>query len=409
MMEILIVEDDLVSSTKLQIFMKKEGYQVTIVNDGAQAWDLLQQKPFNVVITDWAMPHMDGLSLCRNIRERKGDGYIFIMLISAKDRKSDLVEGLQAGADDYLIKPVDYDEVKARLRTAERIIDLENRYFKSMSQLFQSEKMASIGQIAAGVAHEINNPIGFIKSNLLTLSDYVKDFAGLIRMYGGLIDRLKAPPAEIFSEIEAIRLHERSIDKDYLLKDAPELIRECLEGSVRVEKIVIDLKDFAHPGKEEKQSVDINRCLDSTLNVVWSEIKYKAKVHKEYGEIPLINAYVNRLSQVFMNILVNAAQAMACQGEISIRTRADETHITIEISDTGQGIPEEDLNRIFNPFFTTKEVGKGTGLGLHVSYNIIKNHHGSIDVSSKVGQGTVFTIRLPIEEEHSCLIPIEPC
>ncbi|MCK4485579.1 MAG: GHKL domain-containing protein [Desulfobacterales bacterium] len=187
------------------------------------------------------------------------------------------------------------------------------------------------------------------------------------------------------------------MDIDFVLDDIPNLMKESQEGAERIKKIVIDLKDFAHPGDQELKYADINRSLDSTLNIVWNELKYKSTVTKDYGDLPQVRCYPQQLNQVFMNLLVNAAQAIEKQGEINIMTRALDGKVEIAISDTGSGIPEENLSRIFDPFFTTKEVGKGTGLGLNVAYNIIKKHKGAIDVESEVGKGTTFTIRIPVD------------
>jgi signal transduction histidine kinase len=162
----------------------------------------------------------------------------------------------------------------------------------------------------------------------------------------------------------------------------------------------MDLKDFAHPGEDKLQSADINQCLESTLNVVWNELKYKTTVTKAYGDLPIMQCYPHQLNQVFMNLLVNAAQAIEKKGEITVSTRADDGHVEIEISDTGAGIPKENLSKIFDPFFTTKAVGKGTGLGLNVSYNIIKKHKGTLDVNSTVGKGTTFMIRIPVSNDE---------
>ncbi|GAI89137.1 unnamed protein product, partial [marine sediment metagenome] len=177
------------------------------------------------------------------------------------------------------------------------------------------------------------------------------------------------------------------------------LIKESQEGTERIKKIVIDLKDFAHPGEQELKYANINENLDSTLNIVWNELKYKATVTKDYGELPEVRCYPQQINQVFMNILVNAAQAIEKQGEIRIATRAVDGYVEIEISDTGVGIPKQDLSKVFDPFFTTKDVGKGTGLGLNMAYNIIQKHKGTIDVESEVGKGTTFIIRIPVETD----------
>jgi len=274
---------------------------------------------------------------------------------------------------------------------------------ETQAQLLQQEKMASIGQLAAGVAHEINNPMGFISSNLNTLEEYARDIRSLIEQYRPLISGLNETMvveegrAAISETLDRIVALEKDMDIDFVLDDIPNLMKESQEGAERIKKIVIDLKDFAHPGDQELKHADINRSLDSTLNIVWNELKYKSTVTKNYGDLPHVRCYPQQLNQVFMNFLVNAAQAIEKQGEINIMTRALDGKVEIAISDTGSGIPKENLSRIFDPFFTTKDVGKGTGLGLNVAYNIIKKHKGTIDVKSEVGKGTTFTIRIPVD------------
>ena len=285
---------------------------------------------------------------------------------------------------------------------------MENELFKSKekkqleAQLLQSEKMASIGRLAAGVAHEINNPTGFVSSNLKTLSEYIEDIMELFEEYRKLVSKLKknsdtcGPFHEISEQLKHIVALENEVDLDFVLKDIFELIDESKEGTERIKKIVQDLKDFAHPGQDKPKFADINQNIDSTVNVVWNELKYKADVIKDYGDLPRVQCYPQLLNQVFMNLLINAVQSIEKRGEINIKTRADNGYVEIKISDTGSGIPKENLNRIFDPFFTTKDVGKGTGLGLNVAYNIIKKHHGKIDVNSGVGKGTTFTIKIPV-------------
>ncbi len=288
-------------------------------------------------------------------------------------------------------------------RTAElkkTLSDLQN----TQSQLLQSEKLASIGQLAAGVAHEINNPVGFVKSNLGTIEEYRIDLARLLEIYGILEAVLNKEEKQnedksiqkVLKDIQEIK---DDIDIDFIKDDYVKVIEESLEGIDRVAKIVADLKDFAHVDKAELEHADINKGIESTLNIVWNELKYKAKVIKDLSDIPLVKCYPQRLNQVFTNILVNAAHAIDKKGEIKISTKSDNRHVEIKISDTGTGIPSEVLPKIFDPFFTTKEVGKGTGLGLNMAYNIIKKHQGTIDVESEVGKGSTFIIRLQTEPD----------
>jgi len=206
-------------------------------------------------------------------------------------------------------------------------------------------------------------------------------------------------PDSIPKQMEQIVALESKVDINYILDDIPNLIKESQEGTERIKNIVIDLKDFAHPGEDKVQTTDINKGIESTLNIVWNELKYKATIKKDYGELPEVRCYPQELNQVFMNILLNAAQAIEKEGEIRIATRAVDGQVEIAISDTGSGIPKVNLSKIFDPFFTTKEVGKGTGLGLSMAYNIIQRHKGTIDVESEVGKGTTFIIRLQTDPD----------
>ena len=267
--------------------------------------------------------------------------------------------------------------------------DLIRQLEETQMQLLQSEKMASIGQLAAGVAHEINNPIGFVNSNLSTLQDYVDGMLRLLAAYERIEGSL------VNEALQNITHLKQEINIGYLREDIGDLLTESLDGLERVRRIVKDLKDFSHVGELEQQSANLESGLDSTLNVVWNEIKYKADVVKEYAGIPEINCIASQLNQVFMNLLINAVQAIEDHGRITIRTGHDENNVWIEVEDTGKGIKPEQLGKIFDPFFTTKSVGMGTGLGLSLSYGIVKKHNGRIEVKSELGKGTCFRVFLP--------------
>ncbi|MDT4291261.1 ATP-binding protein [Methylomonas sp. MO1] len=260
---------------------------------------------------------------------------------------------------------------------------------ETQMQLLQSEKMASIGQLAAGVAHEINNPIGFVNSNLSTLQEYVDGMLRLLAAYERIEGSL------VNEALQNITHLKQEINIGYLREDIGDLLAESLDGLQRVRRIVKDLKDFSHVGELEQQSANLESGLDSTLNVVWNEIKYKADVVKEYGGIPEINCIASQLNQVFMNLLINAVQAIEDHGRITLRTAYDEQSVWVEVEDTGKGIKPEQLGKIFDPFFTTKSVGMGTGLGLSLSYGIVKKHNGRIEVKSELGKGTCFRVCLP--------------
>ncbi|MBU1236678.1 MAG: HAMP domain-containing protein [Gammaproteobacteria bacterium] len=269
--------------------------------------------------------------------------------------------------------------------------ELIGKLAQAQTQLLQSEKMASIGQLAAGVAHEINNPIGFVNSNVGTLTRYITQLLEAIAAYEAAEPKLSAERRASLAEVK------QRVDLAFMREDVTNLIAESAEGLQRVTRIIQDLKDFAHVDEAETQWADLERGLDSTLNVAWNEIKYKAEVVKQYGGIPEVECIPSQINQVFMNLLVNAAQAIPERGTITLRTALEGDRVSIEIADTGRGIPPEHLQRIFDPFFTTKPVGKGTGLGLSLAYGIVQKHGGSIEVSSEPGRGTTFRMTLPIE------------
>lgn len=261
----------------------------------------------------------------------------------------------------------------------------------AQAQLLQQDKMASVGQLAAGVAHEINNPMGFIISNLGSLGKYVEKLSAYLEADEKVLNG--SDPA-----IRAMVAQERQKYKiDRIFRDMPDLIAESSDGAQRVRKIVQDLKDFSRVDGGEFAPGDINQGLESTLSIASNELKYKTTIIKEYGRLPPVWCNMGQLNQVFLNILVNAAHAIVRHGEIRLTTWVEDSSVRIAISDTGCGIAPEHLKRIFDPFFTTKEVGKGTGLGLAIAYDIVVNKHGGrIDVKSEVGAGTTFIIMLPL-------------
>jgi signal transduction histidine kinase len=254
--------------------------------------------------------------------------------------------------------------------------------------------MASVGQLAAGVAHEINNPIGYVHSNLGSLEKYLAELFQALAGYEAAEAAMPQGPA-----LADLRRLKEGLDLEFLKEDIPVLMRESKEGISRVRKIVQDLKDFSRVDSQQQwEWTNLHRGIDSTLNIVSNEIKYCADVVKEYGEIPDIECLPSQLNQVFMNLLVNAGHAIeGGRGTITIRSAmAGEDCVRIEVTDTGKGIPPENLQRIFDPFFTTKPIGKGTGLGLSLSYGIVQKHGGRLEVRSTVGQGTTFSVVLPV-------------
>ncbi len=592
-MYILILENNLTIKSLLKKYLEKKGHKVIFVSSAQEALSVLRTNDkIQVVITNWLLSGMGGPKFCTEIREKFVERYIYIIILTSMDKKDDHISGFKAGADDYIVKPFNNEELVAKIHVAERIINLESKLMKNndnmrkklteltiinhiaselasskklnlilrnvlqstldllpleidcgsillineegdklvlkgtiglteslkedmeiefnsdiagraiatkesivvedtekynmplsnvlrnegiknfvsipivakgkihgainvgshvqhcynteeidlltltanqlglaidnvklfeetrkaledlrktQSQLLQSEKMASIGQLAAGVAHEINNPTGFVHSNLGSLKKYVNRILDLIHSYEEGLNSLKGDSSkDIAAFCEGMEQLKKKLKIDFILDDLKNLIDESLNGTERIKKIVADLKNFSRVDQEEMKPADINEGLESTLNVVWNELKYKCTVEKKFGDLPQTCCNMGQLNQVFMNLLVNAAQSIEKRGTITISTsfengsggtqasKTNHGHIRIMIHDTGSGIPGEKLDRIFEPFYTTKEVGKGTGLGLSIAYDIISKHHGEIKVESKVGQGTTFNIILPL-------------
>ena len=345
-------------------------------------WDFLA-KPFTRLEVVQRVRRSFGTWLAHRSAERHGaeNDRLVARLARSKDTLQRMVSARTRALSD---RNTELEQKTGELEKALR--DLEMAH----SMLLQQEKMASIGVLAAGVAHELNNPIGFVHSNIGTLGRYCEK---LVRILAAYERRL---PDD--AELESLRRDQKIA---FLLDDLPALIRESLEGTERVRKIVADLKVFSHPTEKQMVHADLNECLKSTLNIVHNELKYKARVITDFGSVPEVRCRPGEINQVFMNLLVNACHAIERQGEIRVSTRTEEGAVVVSIADTGCGIPEEIRGRIFDPFFTTKPVGKGTGLGLTLSYDIVRKHGGTLTFESEVGKGTTFRIRLPVAgEEH---------
>ncbi|PYY88702.1 hybrid sensor histidine kinase/response regulator [Pseudomonas sp. TKO26] len=390
---------------------------------------LAQQRPYALAFVDMRMPQgWDGVQTIERLWQ--ADPRLQVVVCTAYSDYSweDLLERLQ-GHDRLLIlkKPFDNIEVQQMASTltskwemtarallqmhhleglvARRTADLEragtalqqeiDERKQLENQLVQSEKLASLGQLAAGVAHEINNPIGFVASNLGSLGGYLQQIGQMLSAYRQSEEAIAAP--EVRKRLQSLR---ESIDLDFLQEDIPLLIKESREGIGRVEQIVKDLKNFSRVDSDQQwQLADLQQGIDSTLNIVANEIKYKADLVKDFHELPPIECLPSQLNQVVMNLVVNAAQAIGPErGTITLRNGVDGEHVWLEVSDTGCGIDAQHLQKIFDPFFTTKPVGKGTGLGLSLSYGIVKKHGGQISVRSQPGVGSTFRVELPIRQ-----------
>ncbi len=403
-MKIIIAEDNPVILNLYKIALKNTGYDLILTKNGTEALKRLNETKAQMVITDWEMPEMDGLSLCRYIREQDNTPYVYIIFVSSHDRQNDAIKGLDAGADDYIKKPFNPDELISRIKAGERIIELEDKFKKAYGNLIHAEKMASIGRLAAGIAHEINNPAGFILSNLDIMSEYQQDIVKIIKHCEELVscitdedntnvpDNIKMMAAKIKSEKD-------KIDIDFILEDTKDLLSENKKGILKITALVKELRAFVHPGEQKIKTVDLNEEIKAVLNIIQHDIEFKKPVSANLGDIPHIACNPAEMNQVFYGLLSNAAKATEEKGRIRISTKTDNGNIVIMISDTGKGIEKENLSRIFDPFFTTGDIDKGRGMSLNAAYNIVKNHGGIIDVKSDIGKGSVFSVILPINKE----------
>ncbi|ADO72981.1 sensor histidine kinase [Stigmatella aurantiaca] len=321
----------------------------------------------------------EAVCIIRNVTERK----------QAEQRLLD--------QEDELLRHRAHLEDLVRQRT-EKLVQATRALEERQAQLIQAEKMASLGQMAAGIAHEISNPVSYVLSNLGALTEYLAVLMPQLRIQQELLAS-QGPDTAREALIDRMRMQWEREDTKSILEDMPELLQESLVGARRIQEIVQTLRLFAREDSKEPQLADLNAELESTLKMVWNQLKYKCTVKRDFGPLPPLRCHPTQLSQVFTNLLINAAQAIETHGEIAISTRHENGEITVRISDTGKGMTPEVRARLFTPFFTTKPREQGTGLGLSVSYSIIASHQGHIEVQSALGQGTTFTIRLPLLAE----------
>ena len=529
-MELLVADDDPVQRRLLEVMLGRWGYDVRVAADGGAAWEALRGEDApRIAVLDWMMPSIDGLEVCRRVREAGLPTYV--LLLTARNQPEDVASGLEAGANDYLVKPFDHRELRARVAVGRRVVELQASLGQRVEELAESEariraiveasqdaiitidaagtirdlnraaeqmfgrsreealggalsgwlregrsreryeeergrqasacapageplelhavrawggefpvdltvapvrtpgerllsvvvrelsgrrraevelrhtqKLEAVGQLAAGIAHEINTPIQFVGDNTRFLADGFQSILGLIGTYRSLRDGVSRGEAAP-SLVEAVARAEEAADLAYLEREVPKAIAQTLDGVERVATIVRAMKEFAHPSTPEMVPADLNQALRSTLAVARNELKYVADVETQLGELPPVVCQVGDLNQVFLNLLVNAAHAIAdaaegdaARGRITLRTAREGDHVLVAIGDTGGGIPEEVSPHIFEPFFTTKEVGRGTGQGLSIAQAIVvQKHGGTLSFETEIGRGTTFFIRLPID------------
>lgn len=417
----MCVDDDPQTLSALHRSLHRYPCTVLVARSGKQALDILSTHKVEVILVDICMPQMSGNQLIEQVHRLYPDTIPIVLSRQADEKMLNQILG-ETSFHQYIPKPWDDEQLielvsgafeKYESQVINRALEIDTETLelpfdeltpeksqelqsaletlqRMQSALAQNEKMSAIGQLSAGVAHEINNPIAFVSSNLDILQDYVTDIHGYLEA----IDQLLVTQDLSLEKNNSLRADFKigSIMQDILI-----LVQESKEGVNRVTRIIESLRDFSHVDRAEIQPADINEGLEKTLKLVWNEIKYRAEVEREYGDLPLVSCRIGQINQVFMNLLVNAAQVIETDGLIRIKTTADEDNVYIYISDNGGGIPDEIQERIFQAFFTTKPVGSGTGLGLTISKSIIERHHGELTVESKEGIGTIFRVTLPIQ------------
>ncbi len=396
-MKILIAEDDSASRMALKAILQKWGHEIVVAEDGNQAWEILQTDNPKLAILDWMMPGIEGVELCRRVRERTDGDYVYIILLTGKVENEDIVTGLDAGADDYITKPFDREVLRSRVAVGARIVQYETvlaeknvqlqRYGSKMEklaqerskQLIHAERMATVGLLSAGIAHEINNPTAFIAGNIQTLEKFWGDVEPALR--------------------QQIQQDGENTQKlEFILDEMPKAVEGIRSGVMRISRIVKGLKSFCRKNEDSVAACDINACVEQALELCHNSLKYGVKVEQDLAEnLPQIMADSQQIEQVLINLFVNAADAMTeyGQGTLTIKTQSTDNSVAVKVSDTGQGIPDDKLDDIWQPFFTTKPPDKGTGLGLFTVRGIIENHEGQIKVENKRVGGAEFTITLP--------------
>jgi signal transduction histidine kinase len=417
---ILVVEDDPLSRMIMEGFLSESKLSISHVKSAetlGAAMDLLNENEFDAVLLDLNLPDSKELDTVTDVNRISPKTAIIVITGEYSDEL--VSKAVVLGAQDYLVKAtfdketlsksihyaIERKRVEEDIKQAYFELEKANKELKFMqSQMVQSEKMASIGALAAGVAHEINTPVGFVASNFETLRSYIKKFLQLFEWYGNLHQEVESGTREerlkLMKDITRLRAEMKI---DFILDDVEELIEESTEGLQRITDIVQNLRDFSRIDQAgDFGEYDLNSGIEATLVVAKNAIKYDCNIQTDFSKVPMIFCNSGQVNQVLLNILVNAAQAIESlerddKGTITIKTYATETDVVCEISDDGPGIPADKVSKIFDPFFTTKPVGKGTGLGLSVSYDIIVNKHkGKLIVDSTVGEGTTFKIVLPI-------------
>jgi signal transduction histidine kinase len=411
---ILIVDDNPTNLSVLCEALNSEGFRFRVAVDGESAIAQVERNQPELILLDVQMPGIDGFETCRRLKTNPVTQNIPIIFTTALADTDSKTKGFSLGAVDYIPKPFAQEEVIARVRVhlqlkqlteslEQQVSDRTKALQQAQVQLVQQEKLSTLGELVAGIGHEINNPVNFISSNIPPLQEYIEAITELLLLYQ---QEYPKPTTKITSVIE-------NLDLDFILEDIKKILNSLEIGSERIRNLSNSLRNFSRSDSDAKISADLHQGLDSTLMILQHRLKANSQrqqiaVIKNYGVLPQVNCYLGQMNQVFMNILANAIDALdeaIIQGkirdvtpQIKIATSIEsEQFAVIRIADNGIGIPERLKKRLFEPLFTTKSVGKGTGLGLSIAHEIVvQKHKGVLDVNSQSGMGTEFIIKIPI-------------
>lgn len=429
-MKILVVDDDRFNLTVANNFIRETSIecQVTSCNNPLEVKKLMDENNFDIILLDIVMPGMDGIHVLKQIRSNPEYDNVQILMLTSLTDSDSFKKCFEYGADDYINKPIKDVEFFARFKAAAKTrnnalmlkemferIKKQNKDLKELNKtlkdtqfhMIQKEKLAAIGELAAGVAHEINNPLGYVGSNLEVLSNFVLRIQKMIAEYRELVQSVVSNSNimeinEISEIITNLREVETKLKVNFVLKELEEIISDSRDGVNRVSKIVKSLQNFAKTGFEDEMILnDLNIIIDEAILLLNSDLKNVARIEKKYGAIPNILCNRSQMGQVILSLITNSLQAIRSQnrfdGQILIETFKAKDMVCCSISDDGPGVEESIINKIFDPFFTTKEIGSATGIGLSISYDIIvKKYNGEFNVESIPGKKTVFTFKFPI-------------
>ncbi len=412
---ILIVDDNPTNLSVLSEALGGAGFRFRVAMDGKSALTLVERNQPELILLDVQMPGIDGFETCRRLKENPATASIPIIFTTALADTESKAKGFALGAVDYIPKPFDQGEVLARVKVhlqlkhlteslEEQVRERTTALQKAQIQLVQQEKLSSLGEMIAGIGHELNNPINFIVSNIEPLQEHITGVSEILNLYQQEYPR---PSPKLKDAIE-------DLDLEFVLEDMAKILESFRLGAQMIENISTSLRTFSRSDSETKSLANLHECLDSTLMILQHRLKGKGdrpqiEVFKSYGSLPSVLCYPGQMNQVFMNILANAIDALdeaIMKGklpdrvpQIKIKTQiTSEERIVIQIADNGIGIPQPLQERLFEPMFTTKPVGKGTGLGLAIAHQIIvEKHNGTLSINSEIGEGTVFAIEIPVE------------